>query len=140
MAWWSALFAEHKKEKNVSAVEFEQVNICCMWASNFTVMSDSGGGDYLVQFHRMEPATCTCKAYMYSGEYGHQTCKHIKRVLQYGCFTFPPLTKSSEWQWDLDVMVNNGVILQSITEDTAADTCIGCGLATTPAIIKKEVQ
>lgn len=143
MTWRTALFGEPKREKAVSAPEFEQVNICCMWAANFTVESDSGTGEYLVQFHRMEPASCTCKAYKFSGEYGHQTCKHIKKVLQYGCFAFPPLYKEIATpfeQWDRDSMFANGVTLMSITEEIAEDKCPGCGLGTTSVIIKKEAH
>src|SRR5581483_8167290 len=66
----------------------EVVGICPQWASNWEVQG-SGDNQYQVQFHKDEPATCTCPAYRYSGDYGDQHCKHIETVRKHGCFYHP---------------------------------------------------
>jgi hypothetical protein len=53
--------------------------VCPQWASNWDVKSMTGIDDktaYLVQFHRLEPASC----------------KHIERVRRHGCFYTPATT------------------------------------------------
>ena len=65
--------------------------VCAHWASSFvvpasTVSAGSGVDSYMVKFFPTQKAVCTCPAYRYSGEYDEQTCKHIRRVKQFGCF------------------------------------------------------
>lgn len=114
----------------------EEVELCCMWAANFDVQSDSGTATYLVQFHKLEPATCTCPSYKFSGVYGKQTCKHIKRVIQYGCFAMPPIVRATDW--DSDEMLRHDVNIQSISNDATGSVCPGCGLPMVAAIMKVE--
>ena len=60
--------------------------VCAQWASSFIVQSDSSEDKYFVKFFTNQRAVCTCPAYRFGGDYDNQTCKHIKRIGQFGCF------------------------------------------------------
>lgn len=63
--------------------------ICPMWASNFQI---EGSSDiYNVTVNPYDPASCTCPAFKFSGEYGEQDCKHIRKVQETGCFYHPQM-------------------------------------------------
>jgi hypothetical protein len=105
----------------------EVVAICPMWASNFDIVSDEGDKSYLVQFHKDSPPTCQCPAYKFSGDYGDQTCKHIKRVKKLGCFYHPLFEKAHAWnEFNFD---DANIKWLSWTRDVInpPEPCPGCG-------------
>ena len=71
--------------------------ICPQWASNFDVKSSNGDADYLVTIHPYDPPHCSCPAFKFSGEYGNQDCKHIKKVRDCGCFYHPQFGELQTW-------------------------------------------
>ena len=106
----------------------EVVSICPMWASNFDIQG-SNDSKYLVQFHKHEPASCTCPSYKFSGPYGMQTCKHIKKIQKLGCFYHPQGNDKAKWEEsDFD---DNGIMWLNQTTDTVEEMCPGCGMPMT---------
>lgn len=117
------------------------MGICPMWVSNFEVPSSKFGESYLVQFHNNYPASCSCKGYRFSGNYGEQHCKHIDAVIAYGCFYRPdieyfrdvPLKRAIRYQAlgdDItDAMAKIGIKwLNHDTNHMLAEECPGCGV------------
>lgn len=107
--------------------------VCSSWASTYMVASDSNSEVfYMVKFFAREKAVCSCPAYRFSGEYDDQTCKHIKKVTDHGCFIWDPDkhrfiipgTKGSTQR-----LVDNGIMLFSTTKKNTIDRdCPQCGL------------
>jgi hypothetical protein len=97
------------------------VSICPHWASNWDV-EGSHDNTYLVQFHKEEPATCSCPAYRYSGDYGDQHCKHIELVRKHGCFYHPRRTDFGESDWESQ----EGIKLMSTAGTDVNKRCPGC--------------
>jgi hypothetical protein len=97
------------KEVPVADLTMEVAFICPMWASNFQV-EGSGENKYDVTINPYDPASCTCPAFKYSGEWGMQHCKHINRVETKGCFYHPERSQHpgvKTWnEFDFD---NNGI-------------------------------
>jgi hypothetical protein len=112
---------------------------CPMWASNFEIASDSDDKSYLVQFHKDEPAMCQCPAYKFSGDYGDQNCKHIKRIQKLGCFYHSQL-QVSEYKiaWNEFNFDDNSIKWLSWTRDVInpPEPCPGCGM---PLIVMRAV-
>jgi hypothetical protein len=108
----------------------EVFKACPMWASNFDVQSDKDEKTYLVQFHRDSPASCSCPAYKFSGDYGYQECKHIKRVSRLGCFFHEQLQAAKyKIAWNEFNFDDTGIKWLSWTEDVInpPEPCPGCG-------------
>jgi hypothetical protein len=97
------------------------IDICSHWASNWEV-EGSHDNTYLVQFHRQEPASCSCLAYRYSGDYGSQHCKHIELVREHGCFYHPDTSDFGNNNWE----AQEGIKLMSTAGDDAGARCPGC--------------
>lgn len=110
--------------------------MCPDHASNFivpasTVVAGSGVDSYMVKFFTQERPVCTCPAYRYSGEYDEQTCKHIKRVMEHGCFysgqpngSYVDRNLELTGKNDLD---NEGIKMFSTTkENVTLYLCPGC--------------
>ena len=111
------------------AVVIEPMAVCPQWASNWEV-EGSNGNNYLVQFHRAEPASCSCPAYKYSGEYGEQKCKHIEKVREHGCFYHPQSGWIGANDWDDSPEAggfDHGLKLLSTAADSTTVRCVGCG-------------
>jgi hypothetical protein len=110
----------------------EVVKICPMWASNFDVLSSNGSGAYLVQFHKDSVPSCSCPAYKFSGDYGDQTCKHIKKVKELGCFYHPQFDDCGECfpAWNEFKFDDADVKWLSWTRDVInpPEPCPGCGM------------
>jgi len=73
---------------NMPDLTIEVALICPMWASNFQI-SGSSGNIYNITVNPYDPASCTCPAFKFSGEYGDQHCKHIDKIQANGCFYHP---------------------------------------------------
>jgi hypothetical protein len=107
--------------------DVDVIGVCPMWASVFEVESDKDSAvHYTVAFHKFEPAMCTCPAWKYSGPYGKQGCKHIQKLLKYGCFAvpFPPHNRFDPW--DEAEFEAQGLRLISTTDLVTQEECPGC--------------
>jgi hypothetical protein len=104
--------------------------ICPMWASNFEVASESSNDSYLAQFHPYDPANCQCKSFKFSGDYGNQYCKHLRKVEENGCFYHPERSQHPGVKaWNEFQFENNGIVWLSSGGSVMEpkQPCPGCG-------------
>jgi hypothetical protein len=106
----------------------EVAEVCPMWASNFQVPSSDGTNNYLVQTHKNEPASCSCRAYQYSGAYGEQHCKHIDKLFANGCFYHPQSGEKAK-AWNEFNFDDNQIVWLEWSNDPTGSACPGCGNA-----------
>ena len=102
------------------------VLICPMWASNFQIQG-SDDNTYNVTINPYDPPSCTCPAFKFSGEWGNQTCKHIKKIQENGCFYHPEHGGKDAWnEFNFD---NNGItwLNSGGSVMTPKKPCPGCG-------------
>lgn len=65
------------------------VGFCPQYWSTWKVKG-SRDAEYVVTLSGGEgPAHCTCPAFKYSGEFGQQDCKHVRKVWEHGCLWNP---------------------------------------------------
>lgn len=110
-------------------LSIEVALICPQWASNFQI-AGSGDNSYSVTINPYDPPNCTCPAFKFSGEWGNQHCKHIKKVEENGCFYHPERSQQpgvkiwNEFKFDNNeiIWLNSG---GSVMEPKKP--CPGCG-------------
>lgn len=104
------------------------ISVCPQYFANYTVQSTKGNNVYFVQFNGIDgPRFCTCMAYRYSGDWGHQTCKHIQLIEEQGCFHIPMVRDRNGNMWDDNFFTANGITIISTAPSYQEDLlCPGC--------------